>query len=92
MTDASSIRAIRRSRPPQFGQASTSKPNVRRIRSAHRGRPARHGGALVPSDGSDDGSIASDVSVTFVPLTPGPAASVYATTNDRHAARGASTP
>jgi hypothetical protein len=35
ITDACSISATRRSRPPQRGHVSTSTPNVRRINSAH---------------------------------------------------------
>ena len=51
ITAVSSISAMSRSRPPQRGHASTSRPKLRRIKSAHRRAPPRGGRRSPLSDG-----------------------------------------
>ena len=71
--------AIKRSRPPQRGHASTSVAHARRIRSAH-DAPRFAGRGVTPHSGSSTRGSA------VAPARP------RGTTSARHAARGASTP
>ena len=80
ITEASSISAINRRRPPHLGHASVSMPKLRRIKSAQSRASGRDGSSPCMGGGpaSGAGALASPGSAVF----PKP------TTSGRHAARG----
>jgi len=80
VTADSSRSAISRSRPPQRGHASTSKPKARRIRSAHREPDPCSVGACARAGVSRASAFPEATGVS------------RRTMSARHAARGASTP
>jgi hypothetical protein len=86
MTAACSMSATRHRRPPQRGQAKASRPNVRRIRSAH----ARLRAESRPAAGDARGPHAARSGSIAPPSAP--VTVLCVTTADRQAARDASTP